>query len=159
MREFFSGWKRKLGCAALAIALVLMTASSRSLVIEDVLTFPFWKCGYQVASTRGCVFWRCSWRSDGRDISGRFSAGWMSLELGNSRPPVSESLLEQLGFAYRSAERRSVETRELMVPYWLFAFPLGLLSAWLILGKRHPPPMISDSAMLEPKSQITDPLR
>lgn len=45
MREFFTGWRRKAGCITLVMSLALMAASSRSHVIEDLITIPFWKYG------------------------------------------------------------------------------------------------------------------
>lgn len=56
MREFFRGWRRRLGCITLLMAVVVTIGWVRSLFIGDWASI----CGYEVLCQEGAISW--AWR-------------------------------------------------------------------------------------------------
>ena len=68
MPEFFHGWRRKVGCSLLLVAIGLCTLWARSELVEDnlsipsgdrrhLVTLPFWACdlGNMGSHADGCI--------------------------------------------------------------------------------------------------------
>jgi hypothetical protein len=56
MREFFTGWRRRIGCITLLMAVVVTVAWVRSLFIGDYMLLR----GYEILSQEGAISW--AWR-------------------------------------------------------------------------------------------------
>jgi hypothetical protein len=70
MREFFRGWRRKVGCVTLMMACVAMPGWTRDRVVHhDVVTRSIIGHRHVVASFSGHVVWWTWNESDIRDIS------------------------------------------------------------------------------------------
>lgn len=138
MREFFSGWRRKVGCGALVMALVLMGGWIRSRVVQDQIILGANKRCHVVVSSRGYLRWFAiddesppflSWRSGVyTDISnGKFLlATWRG-----------------------TAVVHVYAGRDWIVPYAFVAIPLTLLSAYLILWRNKRPTVTSPPPDIE----------
>ncbi len=118
MRDFFHGWRPKTACLLLGLAIVLMGAWLRSLVVRDVVKFspsPHETVHYFVSADG-------SFRWTRRDIIGGYPASsWRSDNL-ESLPQWNLSAEGDL-------------QRTWTIRYWSVAIPLTLLSAYLILWK------------------------
>ena len=124
MREFFNGWRRKVGCVLLVMALAVTGAWIRSVVVADTFLFAIGNQQYMAFSCDGTVEW-FSWPvapSVGPQFITRsvslFDAkfGWETLGLHGARLHHHDSTIE----------------------YWMLSPPLTLLSAYLILWKPRP---------------------
>lgn len=155
MREFFRGWRRKVGCVTLVMACALMGLWVRSLTGINVVWFPF---GTQTCVRFGSGEGRISW--------GKFSEpklenlpttiGWGRFsEIYNFHlpTPMGWNLFRGMpvdhpgwvhwswwhcGFGMYKAENNPscpFMVTELLVPHWSLVLPLTLLSAYLILWK------------------------
>jgi hypothetical protein len=128
MREFFRGWRIKLGVVTLGLATVLTGAWIRSLYLEE----DAWVFG-------GCI------------LIGHF-AGVMDVSQTNkprytkpygwrSHPPI---------MPFKRPYWPSFECTEryiyLRVPHWNVVAPLGILSAYLLLWKPRPKPKAKRNA-------------
>lgn len=139
MREFFKGWRRKAGCVTLVMACVLMSVWFRSLVFFDYVDFTTSDRQHEVFSIRGSLSWS-SWDLVGPRTEHR------QTEWGGST--ITDDLIV-LALAIPDDARPSCWT----APYWSFAVPLMLLSAYLILWnprkKQNPsPPQTRSSTRL-----------
>ncbi len=127
MREFFHGWRRKAGCVTLVLALVFMGAWLRSYIVEDRLAFTTGDFRHAISSFQGRVGWD-RWLDSPPSVGVAWSSEWRNLNMPiRARPTHFKarpgSILGKLQFESRA------------VPYWPFAIPLTLLSAYLILWK------------------------
>lgn len=124
MREFFRGWKRKVGCVTLVFACLFSAGWVRSKTVTDV----FHLDSARLLSMDGSLLieegdfafglprWTCSrWESLSETFRIVFEWEWHFLGLGKGAfgddPPYW------------------------FVPYWSVVTPLTLLSAWLLLSK------------------------
>lgn len=130
MREFFRGWRRKLGVVTLVMACGFMAAWIRSLRTIDIGTL----CLIQphvvgITSTqRGIEF---HYERNKPEMLGHRS-GWYSYVRANPSDRSLESILQEmmLDTLWDSAVSP--------IPHWLIVLPLTLLSAWLLLSKQPP---------------------
>ena len=119
MREFFKGWRRKVGCVTLVVACVVAIAWGRSVRVRDTVEFGFNGSSHYVFISDGRIEWSRWWYRDGRQpnktltwISGpEFIPPWMLIP--ERVPPASTWA----------------------IPYWSLVIPLTLLSAYLLLWK------------------------
>ena len=125
MREFFNGWRRKVGCVALVMALVLTGEWLRSRVVQDQITLGVNQRCHVVVSSRGYLRWFAiddasspflSWRSG---VFTDISHGKFLLAIPGRGTAVVN--------VYAG--------RDWTVPYAFVALPMALLSAYLILWK------------------------
>ena len=134
MGEFFRGWRRRSGLAALAIALALMGGWMRSFVYCEIISF----------------------RRDPHHIHMIFSnnaaVGWASLESEDDLGDFYEIADVQInvwegtktewhwnwfGFDFgKSIVDSTNESFALWsIPYWAFTFPMTLITAFLLLKR------------------------
>lgn len=105
MREFFKGWRRKLGVVTLGIACVLTCGWVRSFRVCD--SYPLTtkhSLGLRIEHNNGQI--RCV-----QGFDGIMTGAWL---IGNEPPEFKQSW--------------SLE-------YWSFVMPLTVLSGWLLLRK------------------------
>lgn len=163
MREFFKGWRRKIGIFLLVIAVVLLVAWVRSYGLRDFYGFPKSspEVRYVLESSLGRLILR---RYEQKfDPFGEFFTGysWYSrshLESEKTFPDrdigeTYETVWERqvYGFHMGSAEQfyiaspfagdgTIVITNQMSywsVPFWWLVLPLTLTSGWLIIWKRR----------------------
>ena len=129
MQEFFKGWRRKLGCVALVIALLPAIAWMRSYFVNDRLAFSRGEFRHAIGSDLGDVVWE-HWLDRPPAGGLAWSSEWRNWDApAHSRPSYYKaepnSLLGQLQFESRS------------IPYWPVVIPLTVLAASLILWKER----------------------
>eukprot|EP00456_Euglypha_rotunda_P026421 TRINITY_DN212_c0_g1_i1.p2 TRINITY_DN212_c0_g1~~TRINITY_DN212_c0_g1_i1.p2 ORF type:complete len:146 (-),score=16.61 TRINITY_DN212_c0_g1_i1:50-487(-) len=136
MREFFRGWRRKVGCLTLMMALVLMGMWMRSRNVVDILI---------IQSGLGT----CTAISGGQQAIVLFGDSAIHhIQMGlsvtidmQSEPFALKSFSNSKRHYFlmdRSANGLTIRVdsdRRVGISYSLFAFPLALLSAYLILWK------------------------
>jgi hypothetical protein len=136
MREFFRGWRRKVGCVTLVMACVFAVAWVRSFFIWDVLTFPVGRdASFEVLSSSDRFLMSyvehngflnepfhttTSWRNQG------VRPWWDVAEFGSTTQAVS------IPPATGMVKRLSVGSSQKAL-----TIPLTLLSAYLILWKHR----------------------
>jgi len=121
MSDFFHGWRRKAGCVLLVMTSFLTLAWIRSHVFFDVFVFERNHRHQLVFNMDGSAYWR--------SVKQNFDTGFPLHKWISANPTVPNAkILQSVG------PTDAVWT----VPYRLFAIPLTLLSAYLILwpGKR-----------------------
>ena len=149
MREFFRGWRRKLGCVALVMALAVMGIWMRSRQINDrlFLNQASSRIQYSIDTVReGYCFERCNlsegttfirdrrWISsvwDDNTASGRYSEvhwNWNAFGFATG------------DFVLLGNSAAVFESNYLIIPHWICTSPLTLLSAYLLLWKPRPKP-------------------
>ena len=150
--EFFTGWRRKTGGALLLVALVGNSAWIRSLSIHDSFIIPA-NASLEVLSSGDQGIW---WTTNELEIPGTGHLtgnpiGWSSYSLQEFDRVDGLLFLDmdsirtrdwQIGgfqiieYSTDSSDyTRKIRSVAWRIPYWPFALPPTLLSAWLILGK------------------------
>ena len=147
MREFFRGWRRKIGAVTLVMALALTGVWMRSVVIEDSLTA---QCEnliviHMASKCQGLV-WTKLQETNGPPQHPRFVGypyGYASRK--NSVGPFdsidgysSQRRWQFCGFRFEQAELESPVKIQLtirVIPYWSVVVTLTLLSAFFLLTK------------------------
>jgi hypothetical protein len=120
MREFFRGWRRKVGCVMLAVACGLVGMWLRSSIVSDEWFYVLGEQQYLLLS------------SDGHVSSSSWSVNTRDRHFGVTSIPKSDPLFLWKTIGIQGAAHRSEHwTRG----YWQLAIPLTLLSAYLILWK------------------------
>ncbi|WP_157605441.1 hypothetical protein [Schlesneria paludicola] len=136
MREFFTGWKRKVGILTLVMACVFAGGWVRSTLVGDFLT----KSEMEVISISGVFIIRfagsdapvtMAYESAILDRAGSglgYDDEWDSLQFGFGRRtfPVMRIV---------NGVRSESTTVDFRIPYWSIVVPLTLLSIWLLLSK------------------------
>lgn len=121
MREFFRGWRRKVGCVALVMACIVVGMWIRSSVFYD-------QCAWADTNRKNVVY----------SLNGEF--GWWHWE-GSRRKPISFGsfpLAREDEAKWRmilEMSRLQNDARGWTCLYWHLAIPLTLLSAYLLLWK------------------------
>lgn len=110
MRAFFNGWRRKMGCFTLVMAVGIGTFCVRSYIIGDSLSL--WQL--DVTSKQGHVSW--AWFPE----NSRLSVSWRSVNLVSELP---------------SYDKMIVVHYDESIHYGIVTIPLTLLSAYLLLWK------------------------
>lgn len=155
MREFFKGWRRKLGVVALGSALAFMGMWLRQLN-SDTLDFVLGRINNQqvallVSCDDGIAFETQTELTIGTPLyQHRFE--WFYADLGASSQLYSKHMvrwdLNRFGFraGMDRAAASTIENRIWIVPHWSIVLPLTLLAAWLLLRKpratRKPEPSL-----------------
>jgi hypothetical protein len=131
MRDFFRGWRRKVGCVTLVMALAGMALWIRSRIVNDEIGFAANGTQYVVVSSHSQVSAyqsihllpnRVVWISQGILPAERTSA-WHLNSIRRREQRVATSL------------RRMIPSRIYTFTYWSLVIPLTLLSAYLLLWK------------------------
>ena len=156
MREFFKGWRRKVGCVTLAIASFVTTLWVRGLSRSDDAFIPFGdQTTFQVISQKSSLTVR---KFVSRFRAATAKAGPDRILLLEVFPPTKRSpghvafsademTRKQLGTPYvwtfkmggmglATFQDNELQLRVAIftIPYWTMALPLTLLSAYLILS-------------------------
>lgn len=148
MREFFHGWRRKVGCVTLLMAGFVCGAWCRSLIVTDIFNVDGFGDHYYVQSGHGVVAWI---RQRYRCADDVFACGHGTIEHTDSRYKYSKwgepwqpvehwRCCWQYGIGYAAIGCHEqvgggVRTIWCRAPYWECAIPLTLLSAYLLLWK------------------------
>ncbi|HEY4260326.1 MAG TPA: hypothetical protein VGM98_09200 [Schlesneria sp.] len=157
MREFFRGWRRKVGCVTLALACIVTSLWVRSLSRADDVFLPFGdQATIQLISQKSTL--------TVRKFVSRFRVGTAKVgpdrilllgvfpptksSTGNVALSADERNRSQLGTPYAwkfkvcgvglatyEDHQRPLRVVIFTIPYWSIAIPLTLLSAYLILWK------------------------
>ena len=165
MREFFRGWRRKVGCVALVMALATCGLWMRSRAIEDSLVVEMSVTRHNVWLAGTGFWWVSSRRFNNKRPDDRLLLKWESRpaqplpkqpgEFGFGHPspgPYDASFQETrvdvhwrwrfLGGDFGSVTRQgggpwggTTPQRVWFVPFWWIVLPLTLLSAYLNLRK------------------------
>lgn len=149
MRDFFCGWRRKIGVVTLVLACVFMAEWVRSQTIEDEIIFGSGegKSFHSLTSSRYGI----KWQKDASDGVRHWLTGWRcnSIEStgpheptrGYVDPQVIDWRWELYGIDLGRFHDQTHSTSRVswwLVPYWSIVIPLTLLSASLLLSKPRP---------------------
>ena len=148
MREFFRGWRRKIGAVTLVMACGIMGMWVRSVQNHDYVRFAVRaNVTERVVSLGGTINWL---RYHQEPVIIREWFEWESPEWGTSGFDGIESFDSDLQnwnwrwrcFGFVSGEWPesfdSLKTGILIVPYWSIALPLTAISAFLLLAMPRP---------------------
>ncbi len=125
MRTFFHGWRRKLGCITLVMAVASLLAWMRGRFVHDVVAFTLGGDQQHVVMAYQDSIWWWHYAIEeehGADVG---------LSISHSEAKNIISQLRMLLARPGSGER--------YVPYWCVVLPLTMLSGWLILWKPRKP--------------------
>jgi hypothetical protein len=115
MREFFRGWRRKLGCVTLGFACLLVFGWIRSGIVEDVFSWKGYARELAIVSFDSSLG-LCVWDIPSRDAL----IGWRTEPLNRSK---RDAWVGVPGAPFNVGS----------LPYWVITIPLTLLSAVLLL--------------------------
>ena len=137
MKEFFHGWRRKVGIATLLFSCVAMAGWLRSITTIDIVQVHVSACNVGGRSASGLfelTIVICPPGPGSVWAVGPFSSdsvsGWTTEKLRGT------ANLSALGF--RHQVRRKWSLRTLVFPYWSLVLPMTLLSAYLLLSTPQP---------------------
>jgi len=152
MQTFFHGWRRKAGWVLFAICLTLVVEAVRSLVVTDLIslrTGP--NTSYQLASERSGLIWIRTTKADGvievneiqlgqdlslQELLSGFQMIWqfelcgMRMGAGTEYDPMASAEIRDL---LKPPTFVGSRAQVIIIPHWLVALPLFLLSACLFL--------------------------
>jgi len=153
MSDFFNGWRRKIGCVTLMMALVFTGGWVRSTFMFDGIEVVSIKSKYLISSIRGQIRW-FSAHSDQARVQKqeiRFPSAELKASDKPERPTTRNQSSVIVGDFYLISETEAwghysdlvqtpgprVQVSEIMAqaPYWSITIPLTLLSAFLLLSK------------------------
>ena len=158
MSDIFRGWRRKIGLMTLLLALVFMSGWVRSLTTRDDISFPSRKqktsTGFLVTSddlvsSNGLMLWGRS-NEESTNPTDRYIDLRSAYPLWKTALPTTYTFDDpELKWRWRwygfgiceYSDPRVVGVWEsiLVVPYWMIAVPLTLISVWLILPRSGKP--------------------
>ena len=143
MREFFHGWRRKVGCVTLVMALVVFGAWMRSHHRFDCVFIHAPAATHAMKSEDGRVCWT--------RMEPNSSPIWMTWESEKASEWQTVEFYRQsyCGFTFGTELSAVVSVRAgegftqhrwdfWVVPYWAIVMPLTLLSAYLIVWTPRP---------------------
>ncbi len=149
MREFFRGWRRKVGCVSLVMACLFGVAWGRSQFVVDKIEVPGWDSGSECKSYPGYISW--TWRSPSDQFekirwTSQVLSNWREIDIWTYNDPRFDwnwggikfgSVATGRWSAHQGEDsiRGEIRTHFRAVYYWVLALPLTLLSACLILWK------------------------
>lgn len=150
MRDFFRGWRRKVGIAMLLMACVVLVLWIRSRFILDTVRYcPDGRSHYSITLAPNEIRW-VRRQGSGSFISPRiFDVDWESKEYSEGHDdPILDPLVgwqskwswQACGFRFGSFldSSQSVINGEMeiaFIPYWSLTIPLTVLAACLVLWK------------------------
>lgn len=126
MRDFFRGWKRKVGCVTLVLACAFAATWVRSFSVQDFIPLPKLRTA-ALATESGClVLLRETEAVLLSEVPG-LDVIWANVDgienPMNPMPPVA-TMVASAYFEKAGS-----------IPYWSLVSPLTLLSGWLLLRK------------------------
>lgn len=142
MREFYRGWKRKVGVVTLLVACVLTSAWIRSLSKEDEFRIPAGKrTEIKLVAENGYLMW-LSLEFDSDNWVAK-SREWNTFPLQGNYLVGSDDFgwtlkYHDLGYGFHPRGNDVAEATLWYLSYRSVVFPLTLLSAWLFLSKQPP---------------------
>lgn len=162
MSNVFHGWRRKLGCITLLMALALTGLWIRSRSTLDEYHFgKQQQTSVIVASEKACLVLGRLWNSSPgvilgpyiemdreRTISGGRIVHAADLEIESRRGSCGLELVKR--YQQPPLSLKNIKLDLLIIPYWCIVWPLTLLSAWLLLSK----PRQSGRQRSEPSDQL-----
>jgi hypothetical protein len=128
MWTFFRGWRRKAGCVALVLALLLVMVSMRNRIVHDLVAVSVAKLDdkaeqHVVLAMNGAITW-ASWEVN-TNLEGVADASLIGITPSQSMRFVDELETNKVRTSFRQSK----------VAYWMLTLPPTLLSAWLLLSK------------------------
>lgn len=144
MREFFKGWRQRIGLTTLLVACLFTVAWVRSVSMVDFIVLNPWKSAHWLLVSGG-QHWRIvrGWSivllKQKKQIDNRTIRSVNLIEnsdpwSGNAFDWYSENASE-FALLRNPFDEGSVLP---MIPYWSIVLPLTMLSAWLLLSKPRP---------------------
>ena len=158
MREFFRGWKRKVGVVTLMMACVAMVGWIRSRFVMDEYTFINQRGSMEIFQTEPN---RMVWASLEYDVKPNY--GPIAPFVSNRLPPNYEASA-WIGYewkyrflgvgagqvSYAQTSMGPLTTKVVFVSFWSVVLPLTALSAYLLLSMpRHTTPKKSREPIAE----------
>lgn len=145
MREFFRGWRRKVGGVTLSAALLTVGVWCRSQYHVDIVTLESGSSRQIFASTQGRLVWdQRKSEPFGRRGSARFSLT-LRIDISEQMDKSRFRYLDDWSITWRRrawgfdfGEARQLSGAHVIfraIPYWSIVFTLTLLSACLLLWK------------------------
>ena len=146
MREYFRGWKRKMGVMTLVPACVLAVAWFRSLTDYDMAIVPLWGTyATCIESLNGVILCDLALFDESPKLALRTNN--LAVLLADIKVVSRE--LEAAGFdSLEYNESMSSVLKPSGVPYWSIILPLTLLSAWLLLSKPRKPAAVNSDEVV-----------
>jgi hypothetical protein len=148
MREFFHGWRRKMGCVTLVMALVLMVGWIRSHFFHDGMTLRMnshvshlhcWMVSR--LDTLHLVIRRfTTWEETGEPFIEYFSKPCPEEVRFITQTSAIRWHWQGAGFGFGDLSRPEGDFTIWTFPYWLPTGTLTIISAWLLLSKPRPRP-------------------
>ena len=138
MREFFRGWRRKVGCAMLVLALTLMVLWLRSIHTKDfvrLVSFDDWQCA--LLSLEGSIVFNILQGLTDRPVDQGLPK-WFAYRIDGSEMnnPGIIWKWRWCGFGHISPDSRSIQW---VISYWSIVLLLTTLSAYLLLSQPRKP--------------------
>src|SRR4051812_36708326 len=123
MREFFRGWRRKAGCIALMMALLLTVAWTRSYFFNDEFHLPYGQSTYFASSIHGRIGWGRQTPSHPSDRVEWLSFNLTKMKVGDSRESCDLQVCRRwAGFRFELGTLKyqpsRIEIETWMIPYW-----------------------------------------
>lgn len=126
MREFFKGWRRKVGCGLLVMALAVFAMWARSRAVYDRFLFAVGPRQHDVLSIDDSVLW-FSW-----DVAA--IGPLLNLRSSIARGKSAKGKLEHKQMLQRLFGDYGLH--QSTIPYWYLTLPPALLSGYLSSGSR-----------------------
>jgi len=148
MREFFKGWRRKVGCGTLVLACVIAIVWMRSLFIAEGVMYRSDKSTvHNIRSTPGGLIWS-GIHEEGSSFVARNE--YYRLIEGNAFTNPLETNRQWscnlVGIEFGATQTSpGISEQVWVIRYWTFAVPLTLLSAYLILWKPRKPAALMEA--------------
>lgn len=142
MREFFRGWKRKLGVLTLVLACMFAAGWIRSRSFsEGVLHFDGGRRSIAMFSHRSAI--HIQQVNYQQPAARPVTTVWLRESLITEKSlsldmPELKWRWHWGGFGVREFSSQQANLEICVIPYWSFVIPLTLLSAWLLLSKPRP---------------------
>jgi hypothetical protein len=154
MREFFKGWRRKVGCALLLFTVFTAAAWIRSFLIWDQFNVVMFGRRFTLSSELGEIQWEVlsDWRVRRR------LPFWDAIASTKDDPQGALIDHENGDMFIRYSELKNMGPGFwqhwicLIASYWSFVVPLTLLSAWLTLCQPRKRPAAVVSTGTRPES-------
>jgi hypothetical protein len=140
--EFFRPWKRKIGVLTLVMACVFVALWLRSKVLEERVILNLNKTTHHeiISSAEGLILVFDLYTVPEKNISR--TDRMIALVSRRDQVTIAKNhgLTLQNGFGWKlhSYPMQSLEMVMVVIPHWLIAIPLTMLSAWLVLSKPRP---------------------
>ena len=140
MSDFFKGWRRKIGCVTLVMALVAMAGWVRSLLRQDIVSINVFPQQIAVESNLGTLhLFRYEnfviWVQRGMPPITRFQ--WENLDVSDAKSVVADRIASAASMSLSNYgwDAVSPSVMKCVVPYWSIVLPLTALAAYFLLSK------------------------